>query len=216
VSIPKANDGIIANSFSYQHFSWVYVFRFLRASHALESGSLTDHHAAIQNLRAVANLAKQQNDNAIHLAASLMEALAYLKTPGPDAVQHVQTALAAAWSFQMDASCRIPQLIGLTHILDVSCAIRKGNSQEMLTKLKDMQVMMDEALKDHSWNTSSDVVAIPINRTPKSSHTVSQDTRMILGIGNDGGDQLMMTFLSKKDAYSVTLVSTSHFEEIAY
>jgi hypothetical protein len=86
----------------------------------------------------------------------------------------------------------------------------------MLTKLKDMQVMMDEALKDHSWSTSSDVVAIPINRTPKSSHTVSQDTRMILGIGNDGGDQLMMTFLSKKDAYSITLVSTIHFEEIAY
>lgn len=180
------------------------MFRFLRASHALESGSLTDHHAAVQNLRAVANLAKQQSDNAIHLTASLMEALAYLKTPGQDAVQHVQAALAAAWSFQMDVNCRIPQLVGLTHILDVSCAIRKGNSQEMLTKLKDMQVMMDEALKDPSWSTSSDVIAIPINRTPKSSHTVSQDTRMILGIGNDGGDNLMMTFLSKKDAYSIT------------
>lgn len=185
----------------------MYVFRFLRASHALGSGSLTDTHAAVQNLRAVANLAKEQNDNAIHLTASLLEALAHLKTPGQDAVQHVQTALATAWSFQMDESCRIPQLLGLTHILDVSCAIRKGNSQEMLIKLKDMQTMMDGALKDPTWSTSSDVIAIPINRTPKSSHTVSQDTRMILGIGNDGGDNLMMTFLSKKDAYSITLVT---------
>jgi hypothetical protein len=194
----------LPNFVRYQHFSWVYVFRFLRASHALESGSLTDHHAAVQNLRAVANLAKQQNDNAIHLTASLMEALAFLKIPGPESLQHVQTALAQARSYQHDESCNIPQLIGLTHILDVSCAIIKGNSVEMLTKLKDMQNMMDKALHENTWGTTNDTFAIPINRTPKSSHTVSQNTRMILGIGNDGGDNLMMTFLGKKDAYSIT------------
>jgi len=77
---------------------------------------------------------------------------------------------------------------------------------EMLAKLKEMQMMMDKALGDNSWGTANDILAIPINRTPKSSHTVSQDTRMILGIGNDGGDNLLMTFLSKKDAYSITLV----------
>jgi hypothetical protein len=137
-----------------------------------------------------------------------MEALAFLKIPGPEALQHIETALAQAWSFQMDESCKIPQLVGLTHILAVACAIRKGNSQEMLIKLKNMQVTMDKALQDNSWSTSSDIVAIPINRTPKSSHTVSRDTRMILGIGDDGGDNLMMTFLSKKDAYCITLVKT--------
>jgi hypothetical protein len=204
VSNCQLKTSLLAHLISYQHFSWVYVFRFLRASHALESSSLTDHHAAVQNLRAVANLAKQQNDNAIHLTASLMEALAFLKIPGPEALQHVETALAQAWSFQMDESCKIPQIISLTHILAVSCALRKGNSQEMLIKLKEMQVMMDKTLSDNSWSSSSDVIVIPINRTPKSSHTVSRDTRMILGIGDDGGDNLMMSFLSKRDAYCIT------------
>ncbi|KAN0102977.1 Cohesin loading factor [Hyaloscypha variabilis] len=199
----KALDGHISDAQTYHHYSWVYVFRFLRASHALESGSPTDHHVAVQNLRAVATLASQQNDNAIYLTASLMEALAFLKMPGPDSLQHVQTALAQARSYQHDESCKIPQLVALIHILDLSCAIMKGNSMEMLTKLKEMQMMMDKALQDSSWGTASDVLAIPINRTPKSSHTVSQDTRMILGIGNDGGDNLLMTFLSKKDAYSI-------------
>lgn len=170
------------------------------------SGSLTDHHAAVQNLRAVANLAKQQNDNAIHLTASLMEALAFMKIPSPESLQHVQAALAQARSYQHDESCNIPQLLGLAHILDVSCAIIKGNSMEMLTKLKDMQNMMDKVLHEDTWGTWDDTFAIPIKRTPKSSQTVSQDTRMILGIGNDGGDNLMMTFLSKKDAYSITFV----------
>jgi len=141
-----------------------------------------------------------------------MEAIAYLKTPGPDAVEHVQRAIAAAWSSQMDSRCMIPQLVGLTHILDVACSIRQGNSQVMINKLRIMQTMMDEALKDSSWSTSSDVVAIPINRTPKSSTTVSRETRMILGIGQDGDDNLMMTFLNKKDAYSITSVVDSNLK----
>lgn len=134
-----------------------------------------------------------------------MEALAHLKASGPDAVQQVQTAIAAAWSFQMDTTCRIPQLVGLTHILDVTCALRTGRSHEMLLKLKEMQTMMDEALKDNTWGISSENFAIPINRS-KSDQVVSPDTRIILGIGNDGRDILMVSFLSKKDAYSITFV----------
>jgi hypothetical protein len=166
-----------------------------------------DNNSTIQNLRAIADLAVQQEDHAIHLAASLMEALAYLKTPGPDSIEHVQRALAAAWRNQMKSSCQIPQLVGLIHILDVACSIRQGISTVMFTKLREMQDMMDKSLQDPTWGTSNDVVAIPIKRTPKSSSVVSPDTRRIIGIGNRGDDVLMMSFLSKKDAYSVTYVT---------
>lgn len=180
----------------------------------MESGTLLDIHAAVQNLRAVAKLAEQQGDHAIHLTASLMETIAYMKTTGPEAMEHIQTAIAAAWKFQEEPSCKIPQLVGLTHILAVACSIRQGNSTAMLNKLKEMQVMLDEALKDSAWSTASDVVAIPIRRTPKSSQIVSQDTRMILGIGVDGGDNLMMCFITKKDAYCITFVSS--FAPLSY
>jgi hypothetical protein len=165
-----------------------------------------DNNAAVQNLRGIASLANQQADHAIHLAASLMEALAHMKSTGPEAVQNIYRAMAAARSNQLTVGSKIPQLVGLAHILDVACSIRQGNPQDMMNKLKEMQTMMDEALNDLTWSISSDIIAIPINRTPKSSQTVSQDTRMILGIGEDGRDNLMMSFLSKKDAYSITSV----------
>lgn len=138
-----------------------------------------------------------------------MEALAYLKAPGTDAVEQVQRRIAASQAYQADPSCAIPQLAVLTHIIDVASSIRQGNTKIMMNKLKDMQSVMDEALKDSSWSTVSDAIAIPIKRTSKSSSIISQDTRMILGIGEDGGDNLMMTFLNKKDAYSITLVTST-------
>jgi hypothetical protein len=205
--VPRTLNQTFVNMFpSYQHFSWVYAFRFLRATLSLATGNLTDNHLAIQNLRAIASVATQQDDKAIYMAACLMEALAYLKAPGTDAVEQVQRCIAASQAYQADPSCAMPQLAVLTHIIDVASSIRQGNTKTMMSKLKDMQVVVDESLKDPSWSTESDTIAIPIKRTSKSSSIISQDTRMVLGIGADGGDNLMMTFLTKKDAYSIKLV----------
>ncbi|KAI9052303.1 hypothetical protein LZ554_003657 [Drepanopeziza brunnea f. sp. 'monogermtubi'] len=190
---------------TYSHFSWVYVFRFLTATHSIKSGALIDYHCAINSLRAAAILAEKQGDHAIFLTASLLEAITYMKTTGPEATENVQRAIAAAWKYQEEPRCKIPQLTGLTHILAVCCSIRQGVSQDMVEKLKAMQSMMDESLKTaRDWSTIDDAISIPIRRTPKSSHVVSRDTRMVLGIGADGGDNLMMCFLNKKDTYCVT------------
>jgi hypothetical protein len=193
-------------SASYQHFSWVYVFRFLRASLGVESGTPTDIHIAVQHLKAVAALASKQGDYPIHLTASLMEAMAYLRTAGPGSAEHVRRAIAAAWMTQDHDTCKISQLTALTHILDVVSSYEDGNSDVMLQKLKNMQTMMDGAIKDSTWTVGSETIAIPIVRTSKSSDVVSGDTRMVLGIGGHGGDQLMMTFLTKKEAFAVTSV----------
>ena len=133
-----------------------------------------------------------------------MEAMAHLKTNGPESMEQAQRAIAAAWTHQFDVGTQIPQLTGLAHILDVVCSIQQGNPKIMVDKLKDMQTMMDGALKDPTWSATEDIVAIPINRTRNSSQVVSPDTRMVIGIGEDGRDNLMMSFLSKKDAYSIT------------
>lgn len=115
-----------------------------------------------------------------------------------------QTAIAAAWTYQMDAGTQIPQLTGLAHILDVACSIQQGISTVMVKKLREMQIMMDGAVKDPNWSSTCDTIAIPINRTKFSSQVVSPDTRMIIGIGHDGRDNLMMSFLNKRDIYAIT------------
>jgi stage V sporulation protein SpoVS len=193
------------HSCRYQHYSWVYALRFLRASYSAESGNATDTHAAIQNLREIAKLSSQQSDRAIYLAVSLMETMVHLKSNGPDAIEQAQRALAAAWKYQLDSGAQIPQLTALAHILDVVCSIRQGNPTAMVNKLREMQMMMDGALKDPIWSSTDDTIAIPINGR-NSSQVVSPDTRVIIGIGADGRDNLMMPFLSAKDAYSLTYV----------
>lgn len=140
------------------------------------------------------------------MTASLIEAMAHLKSSGPECMEHAQRAIAAVWTYQLDGSSKIPQLLGLAHILDVACSVRQGNPTVMISKLKLMQTMMDETINESAWSTTSDVIAIPINRAPNSSQVVSPDTRTILGIGDDGRDNLMMSFLNKKDAFSITLV----------
>ena len=132
-----------------------------------------------------------------------METMIHLKSNGPDSTEQAQRALAAAWKYQLDSGAQIPQLTGLAHILDVVCSIRQGNPTAMIAKLREMQTMMDGALKDPTWNGTDDEIAIPINGR-NSSQVVSPDTRMIIGIGADGRDNLMMPFLSVNDAYSLT------------
>lgn len=195
---------------SYQHYSWVYAMRFLRASYSLQhSGTLSDTHSALTNLRAIANLSSDQSDRAIYMTASLLEAMTHLRNTGADALESAQQAIAQVWTYQLDSTTRIPQLLGLAHILDVACSMRQGSPKVMMKKLGEMQQMMDAALTEGSWSTTSDLIIIPISRRENSSQVVSPDTRMILGIGDDGGDVLMVSFLNQNDAYAITLVHVS-------
>ncbi|PQE30816.1 cohesin loading factor protein [Rutstroemia sp. NJR-2017a WRK4] len=207
---PKASmkilDGQIADAFACQHFSWVYALRFLRASHALEVGTSTDSNAAIQNIRSISSLAHQHNDRSIYIVASLMEAVAHLKSGGVEALEQVQRAIAAARTYQLDNGSSMPQLVGLTHILDVACSILAGNPTQMKNTCKAMQVVMDDLLNQPGWSTELDTLRIPIDSVPKVRNLISQDTRMVLGIREDGRDEMVMSFLNKRDAYSITLV----------
>jgi hypothetical protein len=133
-----------------------------------------------------------------------MEAMAHLRFNSPESMEQAQRAIAAARTHQFDVAAQLPQLTGLAHILDVVCSIKQGNPMIMMDKLKNMQIMMDGAVKDSTWSRTYDAIAIPINPTKNnSSQVVSRDTRAIIGIGGDGRDVLMLSFLSKKDAFSI-------------
>ncbi|KAH8600934.1 cohesin loading factor [Bisporella sp. PMI_857] len=198
----KALDANIADAEAYHHFSWVYALRFLRASKSLALGLPTERWK--ENFESIRAVAQQQSDHGIWTAACLMEALAHLRSNNQDSIENAQGAIAAARSYQTEVGNQIPQLLSLAHIVDVACGLRQGNAVVMNSKLEAMQRMMDGILRDEeSWGMLTDNIAIPINRTPKSSQVVSSDTRTVLGIGHDGRDNLMLSFLSKKDAYSL-------------
>ncbi|APA07940.1 hypothetical protein SS1G_00438 [Sclerotinia sclerotiorum 1980 UF-70] len=205
---PKASmktlDSHISDAQAYQHNAWIYVFRFLRASHALQLRTPSDNHAAIQNLRSISYLANHQGDRSIYIVASLMEAIAHLKSSGVDGIEHVQRAIAAARTYQLDNKSNIPQLIGLTHILDVICSILRGDPAQMLSTLRAMQLVMDDLLKNPAWSIENDTLAIPIDSVHKVKHLITPDTRNVLSMREDGRGQMAMSFLNKRDAYALT------------
>ena len=184
--------------------------RFLRASHSLASGNAGDINAAVSNYRAIANLASQESDHAIYMVASLMEGMAHLRSTGPESMEHAQRAIAQAWAYQMQPDARLPPLLAMAHILDVCCSLLQGNKDVMATKLNAMRKLMDNPLTKETWSRTSDTIAIPMKRRNNSSQIVSDDTRMIIGIGDDGRDNLMLSFLSQNDAYAITSVSPTH------
>ena len=165
-----------------------------------------DSNSAIQNLQKVSELATRQHDRALHLVTSLMEAMVHMRSIGPESDEAVQRAIAAARTHQLTVGNSIPQVAGLTNLIDVMCAIRSGDARQMMSKLQNMQVVMDQMIKDPRWSSLNESVAIPINKTSKSTSIVSDETRAVVGIGEDGQDVLMMSFLSKRDAHSARLV----------
>lgn len=153
-------------------------------------------------------LAIKQEDHEIHQAASLLEAMAHFKGAGPEALEQARTAIATARQYQLQDESHVTQLVTLTYMLDTVCSLRQGgNATHTLTQLKAMHQYMDKALIDDSWSFKSDILAIPVKPPKNNAYIASREARMILGIGNDGRDSLMMSFLNKTDAYAIVLVT---------
>lgn len=198
----KALDKNVADVEAYQHHSWIYVFRFLRATLSLQSGRSSDANAALHNLRSIAKTAHDRGDHAVLTAASLMEALASLHAPGPDSVENVDRALAAARMYQLDPACNIVPLQAFGHIVDVAASLLHSTEERTLPKLKAMQTMINDAYTDTAaWNRSNDAIHIPLNRKQGDAHISSQDTSGVLKVGQDGRDVLLLSILGKSDVF---------------
>jgi Cohesin loading factor len=168
----------------------------------LQSNKASDTQVALHDLRYISSLASEREDRAIFLLSSLIEILSHLSAPNPESVEQVQTALASAWSYQLDTETQIPQLTVLTHMLDVACSLLYGLPAQ--TELK--QKAMEDAFKGSNWSMSadsSDVIAIPVNPVKGQPQLVSQDSRGILGMAENGKDRLMISLLNSNDTFAL-------------
>ena len=188
---------------AYRHHSWIYIFRFLRATLSLQTGRSADFHAAVGNFHAISDIAQRRSDYAVVTFASLMEALACLRTPGPDSVENLNRALAAAQTYQLSPECNISPLKVFAHMLGVTTSLMDDTSEKTFEKLKAFQLLLNEASKDKAWKTHSDTISIPLNRNKGDAQIISSDTRGLLNITEDGRDMLVFSFISKQDAYLI-------------
>jgi hypothetical protein len=198
----KALDGYIKDVEAYQHHSWIYVFRFLKATLALQSGRSSDTNSALQTLRSIASIANDRGDHAIVTIASLVDALASLHIPSSGSIESIDRALATVNMYQLDPQCAIPPLQAFGHIIDTTASLTNSSSDKTMPKLKAMQDMINSAFADsEEWNRSTDAMKLPINRGRGDAHISSQDTPGVLQLGQDGRDMLLVTLMGKSDVF---------------
>ncbi|KAI1391212.1 cohesin loading factor-domain-containing protein [Hypoxylon trugodes] len=196
-------DGRIRDAEVMKHYSWVYAFRFLKTSIYLQSANPSDTHA-LDNLKAIATLASQQNDRAVFVTASLLEALSLLRTMKDDAIVRIQACIAQALKYQFEDSVRIPQLDTLALMIDLACSLQQKAVHVIMQKLKNLQDHVDSCMNDKSWHHAEMELLLPIRKS--NTHVISQDTSAVLRPGgqDDAYDYLAMSFWSKLEAFAVT------------
>ena len=179
--------------------------RFLKASLYLESATPSEAHA-LENLKAIANLASQRGDHAVFVVASLMEGLSLLKTMKDDTVLRIQACIAQASKYQLEDSVHIMQLDILALMLDLACSLYQKSPQVVTQKVKDLQSRLDTCLNSEEWGLAATDLFLPINKQSSNLKVISSDTASILRPGQDDepNDYLVMSFWSKIEAFTVT------------
>ncbi|RYP24552.1 hypothetical protein DL765_000572 [Monosporascus sp. GIB2] len=200
-----AVDGRIKDAEVLKHPHWVYAFRFLKASLYLESPNPSEA-PALENLKAIANLASQRGDHAIFVVASLLEGLSLLKTMKDDAVVRIQSCIAQASKYQLEDSVHILQLDILALMLDLACSLYQKSPQVVTQKVRVLQSRLDTCLNSEEWGLTSTELVLPIQKQSSNHKVISGDTASILRPGqeHEPRDYLVMSFWSKIEAFTVT------------
>ncbi|KAI1214888.1 cohesin loading factor-domain-containing protein [Annulohypoxylon truncatum] len=198
-----AVDGRIRDAEVMKHYNWVYAFRFLKTSMYLQSTNPAETHA-LENLKAIANLASHNNDRAIFVAASLLEGLSLLKTMKDDAIVRIQACIAQALKYQLEDSFHIPQLHILALMLDLACSLHQKSVQVISQKSKCLQDHIDASMNDKTWRPIDAELLLPVRKG--NPLVISQDTSAVLKPGRDDSpyDYLAMSFWTKLEAFTVT------------
>ena len=167
----------------------------------MEMGTASDA-GALDNIRAVQNIANTRGDNALSVLASVLEGLTLLKTSKDGSIERVQACIAQAAKFQFDPSVQIMQLDILTLLLDFASSLHHQSSDSTAQKLRLLQTRLDEC---DAWNNVKAEFLIPIKKQPSNARTVSDDTAAIVRAGEPDSafDYMVMSFMTKMELRSL-------------
>ncbi|KAI4141691.1 MAG: hypothetical protein LQ340_007569, partial [Diploschistes diacapsis] len=161
----KFLDAAIKVAEAEQHISWLYAFRFLRVSKALDVNSTQESLAAFALLKVIMNTASSRGDVAIVATACATEALAHVShSRSSESIEQAQTALATIRSAQMSSvTAQVPNLTIMAHFVDVMCSLFRDEFDMAVTKMTAMHVSLEELRENSSW-TADGTFRVPLSR----------------------------------------------------
>lgn len=191
----KGLDAPIKDAEAFQHIAWVYAFRFLKVSLALQIPGRVESVPALAQLHAIQAHAEGRGDRAVYVACCAFEAIVHLRSSAQDRLELAQRAIAAARSQQLQVSAKQLGSFGtLTDIIDVACSIQHGTPDGNKSNAL-IEAMLDE--KTDSSRSETGIFSVVIERSFGGSLTY--DTGGIFRKNSDGKDELVFAWLPKED-----------------
>lgn len=161
---------------------------------------------ALENIRAVQNVASLRGDNAMTVFASILEGLALLKTSKDSNIERVNSCIAQAAKYQFDPSVKIMQLDILILLLDFSSSLHHQNPDTTAQKLRLLQQKLDDC---EEWSNIKADFQIPVKKQSSGAKIVSEQTSAIIRPGGEADgefDFVVMTFMTKVELRSLVYV----------
>ena len=209
----KMLDKPISETETFQHTVWVYAFRFLKVSLALQVSGRPETTSALQQLHAIVGHAERRGDRAIYVTCCAIEAMIHLRSAALDRLEHAQRAIASARSLQLQLSVKeLGQIAILIDCIDVACSLQQGQPNE--DKLSALQTKADQ-----NPGPNHGVFSVLIEKSFGGNLTFF--TGGVFSKAEDGRDELVFAWLPKDDlktlAYYLSgLVSLPHDKGNSY
>ncbi|KAF2731440.1 hypothetical protein EJ04DRAFT_498769 [Polyplosphaeria fusca] len=204
----KSLDKVIQDAETFQHITWVYAFRFLKVSLALQATGRPETASILQQLHAIAAHAERKGDHAIFVAAQSVESMVHVRSSAPDHIEQAQRAIAAARSHQLQLTAKeLGPIVALIDCVDIACSMKQGKFDE--DKMKALQKKAD-----NEPGSENGVFSVLIERS-LGGHLMA-NTGTIFQKAPDGRDRLTLAWLPKTDlrmlAYYLSGILSSHRE----
>lgn len=196
----KSLDKPISEAETFQHIAWVYAFRFLKVSLALQVPGRIEVASVLQQLRSISAHAERRGDRAVYVACNVFEALVHLRSGAADRVEQAQRAIATARSHQLQLSAEQLGSFGiLLNMNDLVCGIQSGvsNNPNSVALMSDI---VDSTKPDTS---GSDYGIVTLAIGSSAGEGLTTDTGGIFRKNAAGGDELVFAWLPDDDVHTL-------------
>jgi hypothetical protein len=177
----------------------VYALRFLRVSFSFKlSSSHQDVASAVQNLKAISQLAANDDDGAVALLSATYEAMLHLRSMTASSAEDAKRAVAAAKSLQFHPLAQaLDQVWALLDCVEIICSLVEGNHTMAAQKAEQMAPRMDD-YHAHPDVEENGKLLVPLQGTPAS---LTENTSGIFQRVNNT-DYLLFKWLPRRDLWA--------------
>ena len=196
----KSIDKVVLELEALKITHWIYSFRLLHVSLALQTGQQTQTAALLKHLSAVSTMADDQRHIAIHITAATLEAVVHVQSGAAESVENAQRALAVVRTYQLGPEFRsLGPMRALLACLDLACTLLSFDANTIEAKLQ----LMHDSMDDHKGTVWSKDGHFTVPLGVEAGVHLEADTASVFSKSTSSEACLRFQWLTKAQLYTL-------------